>query len=74
MNESWYISATPWVGCPFKLNLIVLTSAGKEDAIKNFRIFYKNDALEPEEVYPITVITSDKFNKAEIDVGATKVN
>ena len=64
MNESWYIAAFPWKECPFKLNLVVLTNAGREDAVKKFKEFYKNDGLEIEDCYQITIITSEKFDHA----------
>jgi hypothetical protein len=39
-NEAWFVQTIPWKGCPFKIQLIVLTSRGQEEAIEIFRKFY----------------------------------
>jgi len=56
MNESYYLEATPWKGCPFKLYLVVVTAGGKDDAIKTMQEFFNNSALEPETINTIAVV------------------
>lgn len=55
-NEAWYVRAEPWKGCPFKCALVVLTKLGQKEAIKIFKEFYKNEALEIEEAVPVPIV------------------
>ncbi len=63
---SWFMKAIPWKGCPFDLQLVVLTDKGKEDAMRVFRQLYQNDSIEISECHEISVIRSDLFDKAQV--------
>ena len=39
-NEAWFVQTTPWKGCPFKIQLVVVTSKGQDEAIQIFKKFY----------------------------------
>ena len=61
---AYFVSAVPWKGCPFKLQLVIWTTKDNEDAIRVFKGFYENENLEIAECFEITVLRSDLFDEA----------
>jgi hypothetical protein len=64
-NEVFYVTGKPWKECPFDCPIVVATKNGPDEAIKLWREFYHNEALEPL-APPIPV----PFIKGEIDESA----
>lgn len=67
MNEvkNWYVESIPWVNCPVKFSLVVVTSEGSERAIEMFKEFFKNPELEITDVRVIHFMV-DEAIKAEM--------
>jgi len=65
---SYYISAVPWVGCPFNVNIVVVTKNGREDAVRVFKEVYQNDALDIKEIYEITLVRSDMWDEMKEEI------
>jgi hypothetical protein len=62
---AWYMKAIPWKGCPFDLQLVVITDKGKDDAKRIFKKLYQNDSIEITDCHEISLIKADDFDKAE---------
>ena len=55
-KKGWFLSATPWVGCPVTFNLVVV---GVDDPVKatdKFKNFFGNKDLEVSMCIPVAVV------------------
>jgi hypothetical protein len=53
--QGWFISSTPWPGCPAVFNLVVITDRN-DKAIAKFKSYFHKDDLEITAMFPVEVI------------------
>ena len=58
---AWFLSATPWPGCPVTMNLVVITEF-QEKAVAKFKEFFNKDDIDIQVIIPVGVVQEELVN------------
>ncbi len=57
-TKGWFMSSTPWPGCPVVFNLVIVTDTN-EKAVEMFKRFFNKEDLEITAMFPVEIIDEE---------------